>query len=239
MRGYASASACACIRERDHLIVEYAPMARRIALRVARRVPDWVCSDDLVAAAMIGLAEAADRFDGTRGEPFVAFATKRIRGAVLDEMRRGDLMPRRARSAARHVSQTVRDLEQQLGRPAEDEEVAAALGVELDVYREDLEMLTHVGLVELQPEERGAARGDDPEQQMQTAELRQRVRDALERIPGRDALILSLYYIEELSYAEVGAILGVTESRVCQLHGRALLRLRAELDDAGDEVTDG
>ena len=233
MRGYATA--VPADRERDYLILEHAAMARRIALRVARRVPIWLSADDLVAAAMIGLTEAADRFDNSRGEPFVAFAAKRIRGAVLDEMRRGDMMPRRVRSTSRHVSATLRGLEQQLGRPAEDAEVAAALGVDVEVYHEDLEMLTHIGLVELQPDDRSVtASGDDPEEAMARAELRAQVRAGLDRIPSRDALVLSLYYVEDFSYAEIGSILGVTESRVCQLHARAILRLRGELEGAQD-----
>src|SRR2546430_1095939 len=109
--------------ERDRLIAEHIEMARRIAHRVGRRTPDSISRDDLVGAAMIGLAEAAERYDAVRGEPFVAFAEKRIRGAVLDELRRGDLMSRRARSTARKMGKTIRALEHALGRTADDEEI--------------------------------------------------------------------------------------------------------------------
>lgn len=221
--------------ERDRLIAEHLEMARRIARRVARRTPEWVREEDLVSAAMVGLAEAAERFDGARGEPFVAFAERRIRGAVLDELRRGDLLPRRQRWTARKVGEVIRSLEHQLGRPPEDEEVAAALGVAVEQYREDIQVLTTVGFVELTPaaiavrEVGPAAGGADEELERQQAFAA--VRAGLARLPARDATILSLYYVEEFNYGEIGEVLGVTESRVCQLHARAIARLRVELDE--------
>jgi RNA polymerase sigma factor for flagellar operon FliA len=220
--------------ERSRLIAENVEVARRIALRVARRVPEWLSSDDLVAAAMVGLAEAADRYDADRGEPFVAFAEKRIRGAVLDELRRGDIMPRRARAAARKVGESIRKLEHELGRAPEDAEVARALGVTVAEYQEELSLLTHVSVVELAGEEGddGQAYPDEllPSQQVERAELVRRVRAGLERLGERDALLLSLYYNEEFTYAEIGNLLGVSESRVCQLHARAIARLRVEIE---------
>lgn len=222
------------VDRRDRLIAEHVEVARRIALRVARRVPDWLSEEDLVAAAMVGLAEAADRYDETREEPFVAFAEKRIRGAVLDELRRGDILPRRLRTRAREVGRTIHELEAKLGRAPEDEEVARALSVSLEEYREDLEALTHVSLVDLGPTlaatiEAGATE-DSPALLAERAQLAERLRRSLSRLPERDAQVLALYYVEELSYAEIGVVLGVSESRVWQLHARALLRLRADLE---------
>jgi|SoiMethySBSTD1v2_1073268.scaffolds.fasta_scaffold705159_2 RNA polymerase sigma factor for flagellar operon FliA len=221
---------------RERFIAEHAEMARRIALRVARRVPDWMSRDDLVGAAMVGLAEAAERFDLGRGEPFVAFAEKRIRGAVLDELRRGDIMPRRVRAEARRVGQTIRELEHKLGRGPEDHEVAAALGVSVQHYLEELEGLAHVSFVDLEPR-RDSIPGEDgsPAQEAERRQAISRLRDAMKRLKERDALVLSLYYGDDLSYAEIGQILGVTESRVCQLHSRALARLRVELDPHDEE----
>ncbi len=220
---------------RNALMVEHAPMARRIAMRIARKTPDWISADDLVSSAMIGLAEAADRWDANRGEPFVGFAEKRIRGAVLDELRKGDLLPRRQRVKARQVGRTIASLEGQLGRPPEDQEIADALGVTLEHYQDELEGLTKVSFIEL-PEHDGAdtpmvapdAPGS-PIYELEQADLMGEVRKGLGRLPERDAILLSLYYVEELTYAEIGKVLGITESRVCQLHGRAMARLRAEL----------
>ena len=180
------------------------------------------------------MAEAADRYDPSRGEPFLGFAERRIRGAVFDELRRGDLLPRRQRWTARRVGLAIRALEHKLGRQPEDAEVAASLGVSVEEFREELEVLTTVGFVELTP---GAIDHHDRqgehsgvEAQIERRQLAGLVRGALGRIPERDATILSLYYVEEFNYAEIGEVLGVTESRVCQLHARALSRLRVELE---------
>jgi RNA polymerase sigma factor FliA len=231
MRAYASTTAKPTA-ERNRLIAEFAPMARRVALRVARRTPNWIASDDLVSAAMVGLAEAAERYDPTRGEPFVAFATKRVRGAVLDELRRGDPLSRSARRSARQLGETLRTLEQKLGRPPEDAEVAAELGIEVEEYQEELAMLTQISTVGLEAIDGGGASplaGDEPSPaaELERAQNLAQLTRGLKSLNERDAQILALYYNEEFTYAEIGQLLGVTESRVCQLHGRALARLRA------------
>src|SRR4051794_25954372 len=123
---------------RERLIADHIDMGRRIALRVARRIPDWLSEDDLIAAAMIGLAEAADRYDASRGEPFVAFAEKRIRGAVLDELRRGDVLPRRGRNNARQGTPTIRTLGDKYGRGPENTEDAQGPRVTVENYREEV-----------------------------------------------------------------------------------------------------
>lgn len=222
--------------ERDRLISEHLDVARRIALRVARRVPDWLTADDLIGAGMVGLAEAATRYDASRGEPFIAFAEKRIRGAVLDELRRGDIMPRRVRHKAREVGETIRALEQKLGRAPTDEEVAGELDVDVEEYRENLSQLTHVAIVDLQtpaqlPEAHRAPEEWAPDLAAERSEMVTRVREGLEQLRERDALILSLYYDEGLTYREIGEVLSITESRVCQLHGRAIARLKAEIGE--------
>jgi len=234
MKAYARHAAARS--DRDRLIADNIDVARRIALRVARRVPDWLGAEDLISAAMVGLAEAAERYDSERGEPFVAFAEKRIRGAVLDELRRGDIMPRRVRTTARKLGQTIQLLEQKLGRAPEDEEVAAEMGVDVEEYRDNLKNLNHVSLVDMDPERGGADQYSAPEStspllQTERSEMVQRIREALPRMQKRDATILSLYYNEEFTYAEIGSLLGVSESRICQLHSRALVRLRAEIDN--------
>ncbi len=228
-------------REREGLIAEHIDMARRIATRVARRTPDWVQKDDLVGAAMIGLTEAADRYDASRQEPFVAFAERRIRGAVIDELRRGDLMSRRARRTARDVAQKVRHLEHALGRAPEDEEIATALGVSLDEYRSELEMLSHVTVVDVDSVASVASMIDPsndaaPSVRIERAQLAKQLYECLGELKERDAQVLSLYYVEEFSYAEIGELLGVSESRVCQLHSRALMQLRAAMSAPDEEA---
>jgi RNA polymerase sigma factor for flagellar operon FliA len=231
MRAYARAYGDSDLR--TQLITEHAEMARRIAMRVARRVPSSYSSDDLVAAAMLGLTEAADRYDPTRQEPFIGFAERRVRGAVLDELRRGDLLSRRMRSQARATGKAIRVLEHSLGRRAEDEEIAAALGVTLAHYHEELQATTQSSLLEFMadPPLDTVCADPSPAESAQRSQLRARLRGAVGDLPERDALILNLYYVEELSYSEIGQVLGVTESRVCQLHGRALARLRDMLEE--------
>jgi RNA polymerase sigma factor for flagellar operon FliA len=241
MKPYANAAPAVRDPARDRLIAEHVDMARRIAQRVGRRVPGHLREEDLVSAAMIGLAEAADRYDASRGEPFIGFAEKRVRGAVLDELRRGDILPRRVRTDARKVGKTIARLEQSLGRAPTDEEVAEAMGVTLEVYRESLESLTTVSFVEfdqvaIDNSGPGANDNEYPVAQLERRELVSRLREAMGALQERDAQVLSLYYVEELSYAEVAEVLGVSESRVCQLHARALARLKAALSEgSGDE----
>ncbi len=228
-------------RRRDDLIVTHVDVAKRIALRVARRVPDWISVDDLIAAGMMGLTEAADRYDENRGEPFVAFAEKRIRGAVLDELRRGDIMPRRVRTKARQVGKVIRELEQKLGRAPEDEEIAAVLQVSVEEYRDNLAALSHVSLIEITPEiarsEAYSTKDDSsPRAAAEHSEMLRLIEEALHRLEERDALILSLYYNEQFTYSEIGDLLKVSESRVCQLHARALTRLRVEVHEPTEKL---
>jgi len=239
--GYAHlAGPSAARRERDRLVTEHVGMARRIALRVARRLPDGITNDDMVAAAYLGLTQAAERFDATRGESFIAFAEKRIRGAVYDELRRGDILPRRMRTMANRVRDTMRALEQRLGRPPEDHEMAAEFGVTTEAYRRDLEGLTHVSIVELPPGVEGAANDDSGYESPAVATMRRdlvsKVLGSLKELPPRDAQVLSLYYIEEFSYAEIGEVLGVTVGRISQLHARAIARIRVMLTEDEEGV---
>ncbi len=219
--------------ERDRLISEYVEIARRISLRMARRCPDWIAREDLVAAGLLGLTEAAERYDDSRNEPFLSFATKRIRGAVMDELRKGDIMPRRVRQMARKIGQTIQQLERELGCAPSDDQVAAKLGVPLAEYKEHLEQLVHVtvGALEMGDDTMAmAGQEDSPETQAGNRVAITRVRAALEHADKRDVTLLALYYNEELTYAEIAVVLGVTVSRVCQLHGRAIARLRAQLE---------
>ena len=217
--------------ERDRLISEHVEVARRISLRIARRCPDWIAREDLMGAALLGLTEAANRYDANRNEPFLAFAEKRIRGAVLDELRRGDIMPRRARAMARKIGLIIKDLEKD-GATVTDEAVAEKLGVSVEEYRNDLEQLVHVTVGALENTEESALASEEGSPELDAAKRQAmvRIRQALPTLDQRDLLVLSLYYNEELTYSEIGQVLGVTTSRVCQLHGRALACLRIAIE---------
>ena len=226
--------------ERDRLIHDHVDIARRISMRMARRCPDWIAREDLVAAALLGLTEAAERYDVTRNEPFLAFAEKRIRGAVLDELRRGDIMPRRVRQMARKIGTTIEQVERTTCAAATDEAVAEALGVSLDEYTSSLEQLVHVTVGALELNDEGAAMIEDaesPEAETIRRQAMARVRAALPTLDQRDLVVLGLYYNEELTYNEIAQVLGVTTSRVCQLHGRAIARLRAEIEAPAKPTT--
>jgi RNA polymerase sigma factor for flagellar operon FliA len=218
--------------ERDRLIAENLEVAERIAARIARRCPSFIGRDDLHAAALLGLTEAAARYDSSREEPFIGFAEKRIRGAILDELRRGDMMPRRTRKLAREIGAVLVQLERELSRPPTDEEVAARLGVSLDEYKSELEQLVHVTVGSLDEMENDSLRSmeSSPEQEAGRKAAMRRVRAALPQMEARDLLVLSLYYNEELTYPEIAEVLRLTKSRVCQLHGRAIARLRAAME---------
>ena len=216
--------------QRDQLISSHTDVARRIALKMARRCPDWVAREDLVAAGLLGLTEAAARYDGTRHEPFLSFAKHRIRGAVLDELRRGDLLPRRVRQLARKISLTIREFESR-GEEATDQRVAGVLGVDVETYRTDL---AHLIQVDVEPidEKIRPLRSDSrsaPDEQAAHHEMVARVRTALGQLDKRDVTILCVHYIEEKTYQEIAKALNITPSRVCQLLWRAVERVRAQL----------
>lgn len=213
---------------RDQLITNHTDIARRIALKIARRCPQWMAREDLVAAGMRGLTEAADRYDVNRAEPFLAFAERRIRGAVLDELRCGDLLPRRKRTLARRVDGAIREIENS-GEVANDERVADRLGVSVDHYRSRLAHLVHVGVEPLDAEGPDHDGSTAPDAIAAQRQMFAQLRTAFDQLEQRDAQILLLHYEEDLSYQEIAKRLGITASRVCQLLWRAVDRLRAFL----------
>lgn len=219
--------------QRNQLIVAHTEVARRIALKMARRCPSWVGREDLVAAGMLGLTEAALRYDDTRVEPFLSFAEQRIRGAVLDELRRGDMLPRRVRQTARKVAATIRGLES-AGETATDERVASTLGVTIENYRDNLANLINVETESIDSE-RATILVDEqqrPDEIASRREMLSRVRTALDKLEQRDVTLLGLHYIEELTFQEIATTLGITASRACQLLWRAVARLRTQLGES-------
>jgi RNA polymerase sigma factor for flagellar operon FliA len=213
--------------ERHQLIRDHLDMARRLARKIARRVPIFVRRDDLESAALLGLTEAANRYDNTRGEPFVAYAAKRVRGAVLDELRKNDILTRRGREGARRLANAANAVEAQVGRAATSQEIADHLGVELAEVQEARARLqpTLVPLDENRDIPKNSAFAP-PDEQVANAERKSAVMEALSTLGERDLQILSMYFQDELTLKEIGHIMGVSESRVSQLRSRALGRLR-------------
>jgi RNA polymerase sigma factor for flagellar operon FliA len=218
-------------REAGDQITEHLPFVRRVVARMARRLPSHVRLDDLMGAGVVGLLEAFERYDPRRGSSFQTFAEFRVKGAVLDELRRRDIMARDARLAAKRIERTFDELTQTLGRRPEEEEVAKELGMPLAEYRSQLEKLTPVRVLSLEdalpagPRDSGAS----PFDAAAKSELRQRLAAAVAELSERHQKVLQLYYCEDLTLREIGELIGVTESRVCQIVSEATLRLRAFL----------
>ncbi|HIX62390.1 MAG TPA: RNA polymerase sigma factor FliA [Candidatus Halomonas stercoripullorum] len=222
--------------KQTNLLDEYLPLVRRQALSMQVRLPASVELDDLIQAGTVGLLEAVGRFYASQGASFATFASQRIRGAMLDELRSRDWLPRSVRRNARMVDEAVRRLEQQLGRAAEENEIATELGMELEEYRQLLSDTNSGNLLPFEMLlEEGAEPGvedttqDTPLQQFLDGEKRDQLVAAIKALPEREKLLMALYYQEELNLKEIGAVLGVTESRVSQLHSQAVGRLRARL----------
>ena len=212
----------------------YLPMVRRIAMRITRRLPREVSLDDVLSAGWLGLVEALRRRDACpTEEQFEAYAVYRVRGAILDYLRSLDPMSRRYREASRSITGAIQTLTQQLGRPPTEEEIAGHLGLELDSYCDLLGQVARYEPIRLEIRDAaGMIAGNEqtPDTLLSERELVAQVAEAIEQLPERLQLVLGLYYQEECSLAEIGEVLGVSESRVCQMHAECVHRLRAILE---------
>jgi RNA polymerase sigma factor for flagellar operon FliA len=222
------------------LVEQYAPMVKRIAHHLLARLPNTVQLNDLIQSGMVGLLEAAQKFDASKGASFETFAGIRVRGAMLDDVRKEDWAPRSVHRNARRVSEAIKAVEARTGRDATDPEVAAELGIPLEEYYTYLqdsagtrlfsfEEVTEQDESALKPLSTSAS--DSPFDGVQQQAFQENLAEAIGSLPERERLVLALYYQEELNLKEIGSVLGVSESRVSQIHSQAALRLRTRLAD--------
>jgi RNA polymerase sigma factor for flagellar operon FliA len=229
---------------RDRLILTYAPLVKYVAGRLGSGLPAHVDEGDLVSYGLLGLIAAIERYDPDRDVKFETYAIARIKGSILDELRAMDWVPRSVRSRAREIERAMAELEAKLGRAPSDEEIAAKVGIsqgELEGSLTDISRSSIAALDELWTV--SGSGGDqvalidtiedeslpDPQSAMSSTEMKEAIADAIARLPEREKLVVTLYYYEDLTLREIGEVLGVTESRVSQLHTKAILRLKARL----------
>ena len=225
----------------DVLVERHAGLVKRIAVHLAGRLPPSVQVGDLIQAGLMGLLDAARHYEPSQGASFETYAGIRVRGAMLDEIRRNDWAPRAVRRRAREAAAAAMRVEARVLREAQDSEVATELGISLSEYHVILQDSAASRLTSLddggedddsrgdRPGDRIATRDGDPVKAMTDADLRGELARGIAELPERERMVMSLYYDDELNLKEIGAVLGVTESRVCQLHRQAVLRLRARL----------
>lgn len=227
---------------RDRLIMEHAPLIKYIVNRIAQRLPSHVDLDDLMNTGVIGLMDAIEKYNPEKNCKFKTYAEFRIKGAILDQLRSLDWVPRSVRQKSRKLEAAYSQMEQKLGRSASDDEVAGELGVEIKKFHEMLNQVRGISVVNLD-EVRNTSdlekknlidvledtTGEDPAGALNIDEMKRIVAESISQLPEKERLVISLYYYDELNMKEVGKILDITESRVCQIHTKSILRLRAKL----------
>jgi RNA polymerase sigma factor FliA len=233
-----------CQEARQDLVNKFARMVKYVAGRMAIGLPHYVEFNDLISAGLLGLIQAIDHFDYRRGIKFETYAIPRIRGAILDELRSQDWFPRSLRRKAKQIEEAYGNIEARLGRPASDQELAKALGIdigELDSLLGEVAVATIMSLdAESSPEDNEQStnlgefladpRAEDMERLLAAQEMRELIAARMAELPDKEQLVLVLYYYEELTLKEIGEILDVTESRVCQIHTKAIMRLRGKIE---------
>ena len=227
------------ISDKEQCIKEYAPLVKRIAHHLMARLPSSVAVDDIIQAGMMGLLEAAGRYSELHGAQFETFAAQRIRGAMLDELRMADWMPRSLRRDMRRVEAAISKLQQQQGRTPGESEIARELGMSLEQYQQMLfesrgAQLLYYEDFHSEDEDDFFDRfefdqGSDPLLLLQDSNFREALIRAIDRLPERERLLMGMHYEQEMNLREIGEVLGVSESRVCQLHSQAVARLRTAL----------
>ena len=227
--------------DRNALIRQYQPLVRKLAHHMMAKLPANVQVDDLIQVGLIGLSEALSRFEATQGVQFETFATQRIRGAMLDELRENDWVSRGTRKSQKEIEEAMRKLEHKLGRSPLESEIAAALELSLADYQSLLAKVQGTQLIYLEDMNHGAEEDDsfldrhmgdvdaDPLNVLRDHRLRSALVAAIKNLPEREQYIMSMYYEQDMNLKEIAAVLDVTESRVCQLHSQSIARLRAKM----------
>ena len=226
--------------ETNAMLKQYSPLVRRLAHQMIAKLPANVEIDDLIQVGMIGLTDAMTRFDHKQGVQFETFATQRIRGAMLDELRGADWMSRGNRKQQRDIEKAVRSLEQQLGRAPAESEIAKEMGISLADYQELLGKVRGTQLIYLEDmsgdegdadflDRHVADENENPLAMLQDRRMREALVAAIKLLPEREQYVMSMYYEQDMNLKEIAAVLGVTESRVCQLHSQSIARLRVKL----------
>ena len=235
---------------RDRLILTYAPLVKYVAGRLGSGLPAHVDEGDLVSYGLLGLIGAIERYDPSRDIKFETYAIARIKGAIIDELRALDWVPRSVRSRAREIERAIGELEAKTGIAPTDEQIAAKIGISVDELEESLADISRSSIAALDELWSVSGEGDQislmdtledesgpkPEAALDQTEMREALADAIARLPEREKLVVTLYYYEELTLREIGEVLGVTESRISQLHTKAILRLKARLAGATARV---
>jgi len=228
---------------REEVIKRYSPMIKYVANRIAMRLPPHIEVDDLISVGVLGLMDAISKYDSSRGAKFKTYAEFRVRGAILDELRAMDWVPRSIRQKASNVDQVVQKLQAKLSRSPADAEVAEEMGISLNQFHDTLNetksipvfSLEDLGIAKESGEQQSlldclAGKADaDPQTQIRLIELKEIIAKAIDALPEKERLMVSLYYYEELTMKEIGAVLDITESRVSQIHSKAVYRLRTKL----------
>jgi len=227
--------------DRNALIRQYQPLVRKLAHHMMAKLPANVQVDDLIQVGLIGLSEALTRFESTQGVQFETFATQRIRGAMLDELRENDWVSRGTRKSQKEIEESLRRLEHKLGRSPLESEIAADLGMSLSDYQSLLGKVKGTQLVYLEDMSHNADDEDsfldrhmgdteaDPLNMLRNQRLREALVAAIKNLPEREQYIMSMYYEQDMNLKEIAAVLDVTESRICQLHSQSIARLRAKM----------
>ncbi|MEK6777153.1 MAG: FliA/WhiG family RNA polymerase sigma factor [bacterium] len=226
---------------KDEIILEYAPQIKFIAHRLAMRLPSHVDIDDLISSGVIGLIDAINKFDPSRNIQFKTYAEFRVRGAMLDDLRSRDWVPRSVRQKSAVLQRTYAEIEQRVGRPASDEEVAGALNLTMDEFYDLLNCARGLSLVSIEAENEDsgispkilesltADAEENPFNILKKKELQMLIAEAIDQLPENDKKVVSLYYYDELTMKEIGKVLDITESRVSQIHTKAMLRMRGKM----------
>ncbi len=229
---------------KEQIVLEHGALIRYIVNRIAVRLPSHIDLDDLHNTGVIGLIDAIDKYDPDKNCKFKTYAEFRIKGAILDQLRSLDWVPRSVRQKSRRLERAYGEVEQRLGRSASDEEVADSLGLQIEKFHELMNQVRGISMVNLEEIRGGGQDGDrsgtfadivedvhseNPFASLKLAEQRNIVADTIGTLPEKERLVVSFYYYDDLNMKEIGNILGITESRVCQIHTKAMLRLRAKL----------